>query len=55
MIPSYRNQFMDLQCKSSDWFLYEENTGLKRVQMQTLEGCNRQSPEQNYKFTDYTD
>ena len=29
MLPSYRNQSIDLLCKSVDWFLYEGNTGIK--------------------------
>ena len=29
MLPSYRNQSIDLHRKSIDWFLYEDNTGLK--------------------------
>ena len=27
VLPSYRNQSIDLLCKSIDWFLYEGNTG----------------------------
>ena len=27
MLPSYRNQSIDLLCKSIDLFLYEDNTG----------------------------
>ena len=27
MLPSYRNQSIDLHSKSIDWFLYEGNTG----------------------------
>ena len=27
VLPSNRNQSIDLQSKSSDWFLYEGNTG----------------------------
>ena len=27
VFPSYRNQQIDLYCKSIDWFLYEGNTG----------------------------
>ena len=27
VLPSTRNQSIDLQSKSSDWFLYEGNTG----------------------------
>ena len=27
MLPSYKNQFIDLHNKSIDWFLYEGNTG----------------------------
>ena len=28
---SYKNQSIDLQCKSIDWFLYEENIGKRKV------------------------
>ena len=31
MFPTYRNQSIDLQCKSIDWFLYERNIGMKKV------------------------
>ena len=31
MFPSYRNQFVDLLCKSTDWFLYDGNIGLQKV------------------------
>ena len=34
MLPSYRNQSIDLHSKSIDWFLYEGNTdtyGLKKL------------------------
>ena len=27
VLPSYRNQSIDLLCESIDWFLYEGNTG----------------------------
>ena len=27
MLPSYKNQSIDLHSKSIDWFLYEGNTG----------------------------
>ena len=27
VLPSYRNQLIDLLWKSIDWFLYEGNTG----------------------------
>ena len=27
VLPSYRNESIDLLCKSIDWFLYEGNTG----------------------------
>ena len=27
MFPSYRKQSVDLQGKSTDWFLYDGNTG----------------------------
>ena len=28
VLPSYRNQSIDLRSKSIDWFLYEGNTGI---------------------------
>ena len=28
VLPSYRNQSIDLLCKSIEWFLYEGNTGI---------------------------
>ena len=31
MFPSYRNQSVDLLCKSADWFLYDGNIGRQRV------------------------
>ena len=31
MLRSYRNQSIDLHCKSSDWFLYEGNIDLMWV------------------------
>ena len=31
MFPSYRNQSVDLQSKSTDWFLYDGNIGRKKV------------------------
>ena len=33
MFLSYRNQSIDLQYKSIDWFLYEGNIGMKKVKM----------------------
>ena len=27
IFPSYRNQSVDLSCKSADWFLYDGNIG----------------------------
>ena len=33
MLLSYRNQSTDLECKSIDWFLYEDNIGLIWVDM----------------------
>ena len=29
--PPYRNQSIDLLCKSTDWFLYKGNTGINVV------------------------
>ena len=31
MFPAYRNQSIDLQCKSIDWFLFEGNIDMKKV------------------------
>ena len=31
MFPSYRNQSVDLLCKSTDWFLHDGNIGRSRV------------------------
>ena len=31
MLPSYRNQSIDLHCKPTDWFLDEENIGMEKV------------------------
>ena len=28
VLPSYRNQSIEMLCKSVDWFLYEGNTGI---------------------------
>ena len=28
VLPSYRNQSIDLLCKPIDWFLYEGSTGI---------------------------
>ena len=36
VLPSYRNQSIDLLCKSIDWFLYEGNTGIYWVNQQSL-------------------
>ena len=30
IFPAYRNQSIDLQCKSIDWFLCEGNIGMKK-------------------------
>ena len=35
MFPSYRNQSVDLHCKSTDWFLYDENIDRWRVKTVT--------------------
>ena len=29
MFPSYRNQSVDLLCKSTDWFLYDRTLAVK--------------------------
>ena len=40
VLPSYRNQSIGLLCKSIDWFLYEENTGIKWVKKQFRDFLN---------------
>ena len=35
MFPPYRNQSIDLQCKSIDWFLYEGKVGMKKVKVKS--------------------
>ena len=37
MLKSYRNQLIDLYSKSIDWFLYDDNIGLKRVEKASSE------------------
>ena len=34
VLPSYRNQSVDLLSKSIDWFLYEGNSGIQWVKNQ---------------------
>ena len=36
MLPSYRNQSIDLHSKSIDWFLYEGNTGINLLKEQSF-------------------
>ena len=36
VLPSYRNQSIDLLCKSIDWFLYEGNTGIYWVNYEQI-------------------
>ena len=36
MFPSYRNQSVNLQSKSTDWFLYDRNIGRLRVKFHDL-------------------
>ena len=36
MFPSYRNQSVDLQSKSTDWFLYDGNIGRRRVKQRLV-------------------
>ena len=31
VLPSYKNQSIDFHSKSTDWFLYEGNTGIEWV------------------------
>ena len=40
MFPSYRNQSTDLYYKSIDWFLYEMNIGMKKVNLRTGKHCS---------------
>ena len=36
MLPLYRNQYIDLQCKPVDWFQYTGNTELKWINNKPL-------------------
>ena len=36
VLPSYRDQSIDLHSKSIDWFLYEDNTGFYWVNKNVL-------------------
>ena len=38
MFPSYRNQSIDVHCKSIDWFLYAGSIGMKKVNCLNLKG-----------------
>ena len=40
MFRSYRNQSIDVHCKSIDWFLYAGNIGMKKVTASTLKEKN---------------
>ena len=35
MLPSYRNQSVDLLCKSTEWFLYDGKIGRWRVNIRS--------------------
>ena len=42
MFPSYRNQPVDLESKSTDWFLYDGNIGQEYIFCSTPKnGCFR--------------
>ena len=45
VLPSYRNQSIDLLCKSLDWFLYEGNTGNKWVKRSYSDMISKKSSE----------
>ena len=45
MSPSYRNQSIDLLCKSIDWFLYEGKTGTQWVKCKGTPGKIEPSPQ----------
>ena len=38
MLPSYRNQSVDLPCKSTDWFLYDQLTGFYMMETLAIKG-----------------
>ena len=38
MLPSYRNQSVDLPCKSTDWFLYDQLTGFYMMGTLAIKG-----------------
>ena len=51
MLPAYRNQSIDLQCTSIDWFLYEGNIGMKKVKERI---CFWSNELYNFIFEDIT-
>ena len=51
MFPAYRNQSIDLQCTSIDWFLYERNIGMKKVKERI---CFWSNKLYNFIFEDIT-
>ena len=50
MFPSYRNQSVDLQSKSTDWFLYDWSIGRYRVK-QEYDGFSSVTSFFNSNFT----
>ena len=51
MFLSYRNQSVDLQIKSTDWFLYDGNIGRQRVKTYLIcQFCK----SKNYLINSYT-
>ena len=64
VLPSYRNQSIDLLCKSIDWFLYEGNTGIGWVNfkgmtvifegfLRALTVINSSQTVQSYRFENF--
>ena len=50
MFLSYRNQSVDLQSKSTDWFLYYGNIGRKKVKSKLKQISNKNWKIQNWQI-----
>ena len=50
MLPTYRNQSIDLHNKSIDWFLYEVNTGNEWVKRKMINIEKIRFTPSNWKF-----
>ena len=50
VLPSYRNQSIDLHSKSIDWFLYEENTVTSWVKQSKGAKMWNKAPKPSVKY-----